>query len=468
MSFGCRSSVDQCLRISKVLSYALTRLKVHNLTYIDDFIFIATTKAECEEAVRKFRAICADWGVVLKAEKDAAPAQRMIALGIEYDLIRMTRRITEKRRQEIHQKLREVQTSNCRRHWDNLIGVLWFVTLCVPIAQPYLYTLSQANGRARHARRNIARTGAVKEALSWWTDFTGSLNSTNAEWHGEQIIPIGQRDIRICMCDAGSEWGMGGFDSHSYFLAPWPAHMWKAVQCAKWRLPANSSLHMEALQALVAARTFGHTWTGCTVTMRLDCLALVATLRNGRHQHQPINDIIKELASLQIKNKFKLNPTWVRRCYKEAADALSETDMPRFWANVQGNRSRINLSSDDLALPETTTMPRSNIMGGLQCPDYVPKYDWHPSKEFCSLPGGLTAKDLTGALRNAIATCQTADRAKRQDSGVNHYNKFCARSDYKDLAPAASEMRDRVLIWMIDAPRTYTDAHACLKREISP
>ena len=50
----------------------------------------------------KFKAICADWGVILTDEKGAAPAQRMIALGIEYDLISMTRRITEKRRQEIH------------------------------------------------------------------------------------------------------------------------------------------------------------------------------------------------------------------------------------------------------------------------------------------------------------------------------------------------------------------------------
>ena len=464
MSFGCRSSVDQWLRISKALSYALTRWGVHNLTYIDDFIFIAATKAECKEAVRKFKAICADWGVVLKDEKDAAPAQRMIALGIEYDLIGMTRRITEKRRQEIHQKLQEAKTSSCRRHWDNLIGVLWFVAPCVPIAQPYLYTLSQANGRARHARRGIARTDAVKDALSWWTDFTGSLNSTNAEWHGEQIIPIKQRDIRICMGDAGSEWGMGGFDGHSYFLAPWPAHMWNAVQRAK----STSSLHMEALQALVAARAFGHTWTGCTVTMRLDCLALVATLRNGRHQHQPINDIIRELASLQMKHGFKLNPTWVRRCYNEAADALSKNDMPRFWANVQGNRSKINLSSSDLALPSVAAMPRSNIIGGVQRQDYVPEYDRRPTREFYSLPGGLTARDLTSTLRHAVAACQTADKARRQNSGINHYKKFCARSGHKDLTPAAAEMRDRILLWMMDAPRTYTDARACLKKEISP
>ena len=182
--------------------------------------------------------------------------------------------------------------------------------------------------------------------------------------------------------------------------------------------------------------------------MRLDCLALVATLRNGRHQHEPINDIMKGPTSLQIRHSFKLNPAWVRRCYNEAADALSKNDMPRFWANVQGNRLKIDLSSDDLALPKATAMPRSNIMGGVQRLDYVPEYDRRPTKEFYSLPGGLTANDLTSALRNAVATCQTADKAKRQDSGINHYKKFCARLGYKDLTPAASEMRERILLWI--------------------
>ena len=162
-----------------------------------------------------------------------------------------------------------------------------------------------------------------------------------------------------------------------------------------------------------------------------------------------------------MKHNFKLNPTWVRRCYNEAADALSKNDTPRFWANVQGNRSKINLSSSDLALPSIAAMPRSNIIGGVQ------RLDRRPTKEFDSLPGGLTARDLTGS-RSAVAACQTGDKAKRQNSGINHYKKFCTRSGYKNLAPAAGEMRDHILLWMMNAPHTYTDARACLKKEISP
>ena len=157
--------------------------------------------------------------------------------------------------------------------------------------------------------------------------------------------------------------------------------------------------------------------------------------------NQPINDIIRELASVQMKHDFKLNPTWVCRCYNEAADALSKNDMPRFGANVRGNRSKISLSSSGLALPSVAAMPRSNIIGGVQRPDYVPEYDRRPTREFYSLPGGLTARDLTSTLRNAVAAFQTADKARRQNSGINHYKKFCARSGHKDLYGGISIQR---------------------------
>jgi hypothetical protein len=199
--------------------------------------------------------------------------------------------------------------------------------------------------------------------------------------------------------------------------------------------------------------------------MRLDRLALVATLRNDRRQHKPINDIMKELTSLQTQHNFKMNPAWVRRCYNKAADALSKDDMPRFWANIQGNRSKINLSDADLALPKAMEMPRSCIIGGIQRLGYALDHERRPVKEFYTLPDGLTASDLAGALRNAVATCQTADKAKRQNSGINHYKKFCARSGYKELTPATREMRERILPWMIHGRPAHVHRRARMPQE---
>ena len=62
--------------------------------------------------MRKFKALCEDWNVILKEEKDSAPAQKMIALGIEYDLLKMTKRVTDKRRDDIKADLVAARTTN--------------------------------------------------------------------------------------------------------------------------------------------------------------------------------------------------------------------------------------------------------------------------------------------------------------------------------------------------------------------
>ena len=459
MSFGCRSSVDQWLRISKALSYALTRWGVHNLTYIDDFIFIAASKEECDEAVRKFKIICADWGVVLKDEKDAGPAQKMTALGIEYDLIKLTRRITEKRRLEIQANLKLATKSRDRRLWENIVGVLWFVSPCIPIAQPYIYTLNKAVNRARHAKRGIELTSSTQSALDWMLHFTTDLNTKNKSWHGEHIIPTKERDVKFAMGDAGSEWGLGGFDGQHYFYTKWPDHMWDAVQ----RKKSSSSLHMEALQVLVAARALAHTWSGSAIVMRLDCLALVAALNKGRHQHEPINDIMSELNNLQMKHNFVLRPTWIRRFKNEAADALSKDDMPRFWHNIQGDRTLIKLTEEHLKLPSSANRPRAvelrasskNAKRAGMRRTAEQTHDRRPVKTVFPMPPNASTKALSTALEGAIIACKTTAQTKVQVSGKNHYIAFCGRLHLDDLAPDLSIMRKRICKWIADAPHNY-------------
>ena len=92
---------------------------------------------------------------MLKEGKDAARAQKMTALGIEYGLIKPTRRITEKRRLEIQANLKLATKSRDQRLEENIVGVLWYVSPCIPTALPYIYTINQAVGRVRHAKRGI-------------------------------------------------------------------------------------------------------------------------------------------------------------------------------------------------------------------------------------------------------------------------------------------------------------------------
>ena len=102
--------------------------------------------------------------------------------------------------------------------------------------------------------------------------------------------------------------------------------MWRSVQ----RFEGPSSLHMEALQLLRMARIVAQTWHAKYVVVELDSLGLVQTLKKGRHKDPRINDIMQELALRKIEHGFELKGAWVRRCWNEAADALSKDDMQRF------------------------------------------------------------------------------------------------------------------------------------------
>ena len=130
----------------------------------------------------------------------------------------------------------------------------------------------------------------------------------------------------------------------------WTEDMWRSVQ----RKKGPSSLHMEALQLLVMTRIMAETWKGSTVVMELDSLGLKNIIKKGRHRDKQMNDILKEMTLWQVKYNFTLEPQWVRRCYNEAADALSKDDMSRFWRNVQGNRTQITVSTDHLRMPDGT------------------------------------------------------------------------------------------------------------------
>ena len=452
MSFGCRSSVDQWLRFSDAMEWTMARWGVHAVHYVDDFIFIAASREECEEQLRKFRAMCKAWGVVLKEQEDCGPAQQLLALGVHYDLHTMTRKIAPKRVASLAEDIERAATSGDRKLWERLTGVLWYVVRCAPIGLPFVQPIMETTIRARKSRKPAAPSAGAKRALQWWQQLLTDIGTQGTPWHGETIIPLQQKHARRAMGDAGSEWGMGGHDDTCFFKAKWTPELWEQVQREK----ATSSLHMEALQLLVMTRIMAERWSGCKVTVELDSLGVVQTLRKGRHSEKRINDILQELATLQMKHGFELGATWVRRCWNEAADALSKDDMERFWRNIEGDRTQIIVTPEHLRTPgdqtHTAGMRRTT----------TEKRRWEPRptrhiKSSIALSGEGQAKQLAAQLRDAV-TCHATinDPTYAARAGVKHYLRFCMRAGYQeDVAPPIEQMTTRTQMWLADAPLTY-------------
>ena len=242
---------------------------------------------------------------------------------------------------------------------------------------------------------------------------------------------------------------MGGHDDHNYFKAPWTEDMWNAVQRAK----GPSSLHMEALQLLVVARLKQKQWADSQVTFELGSLGLVRVVRNNRHQDPRINDILKELSQMQLDNNFSIHPQWAKRCKSGAADALSKNDMPRFSNNIQGGRTRLIPTANDLRSPHlgTAAMRRTakarGQWGNRPCKAIAPAHPTSPTTQDLRRHLTTAVEGHSNMIKDPTATM----------SGVNHYLNFCRRTGTKeDVAPASLDaMAHRIHMWAADAPITY-------------
>jgi site-specific DNA-cytosine methylase len=466
MSFGNRASVDQWLKFSDALQWTLLRWGVHALHYVDDFIFIAGSEEECRQMVAKFEHICEQWGVVLKVQKDCGPAQVLTALGVEYDMISMKRRITPTRVTQLTDMLGEARTSRSLPLWEKITGVLWYVIRCVPLGAPHLQPIMEATLRARGQKRPVAPTATTRGAIEWWNMFIRQMDTQASEgkWHGEDLIPMGTTTATTAMGDAGSEWGMGGHDDRHYFKAKWTPELWEEVQREK----STSSLHMEALQLLVMARVMGEKWTRCSVTVELDSLGLVQTYKKGRHKHPGINAILRELSSIQMEHHFTLHTRWVRRNLNEAADALSKDDMDRFWRNVRGDRTMIVTTAHHVR------QPAGSRTGGMRRTEaQMREWDTRPTAQIA--PGITTTGKTTTAEVRAMVDRAVLAHAKKCEplhgvrTGAKHYLRFCMRTGRSDdVAPGYHEMVDNVVAWMADAVQSYVDpATGKVKKSLS-
>jgi hypothetical protein len=136
---------------------------------------------------------------------------------------------------------------------------------------------------------------------------------------------------------------------------------------------------------------------------------------------------------------------WVRRCWNEAADALSKNDMERFWLNVEGDRTLIRLEPHHLAPPFAgrvrgfgSKKPKRSrhghkaegidglvAQGGLR-ERQGQAFERRPLKKVPAIPAKATAQQLKRALLQGLGGCKKQAKAKVQVAGANHYTSASA------------------------------------------
>jgi hypothetical protein len=161
MPFGLASAPRICTMLLSVVHYRLSRLLTAIVRYLDDFLFISTSREASQQALSAAQQIMSDFGLVVNPDKTEGPSQQLAFLGIQLDSVSQTLSCTPARIAEITQLLSAAVSSSKIQlsALASLIGKLQFATAVLPGARPFvrrMLDLQQLHQRRYNARHRLS------------------------------------------------------------------------------------------------------------------------------------------------------------------------------------------------------------------------------------------------------------------------------------------------------------------------
>jgi hypothetical protein len=212
MVFGSKTAPRTATMLLDIVSAELMDLGIDHVRYLDDFLFVVSTREAAVECARAAAIIIAKFGLALSAEKTEGPAQSMEFLGIMIDSIRQTLYITKKRKKE----LKDILSSFSRRSSasvkkvQSLLGKLSFAAAVLPGARPFTRRIIDVI-KGKHHRSTIVLDDPFRQDVEYWIGNISSWNGSQ-HWRSDFSSP----------CVFGSDASTEGF---GYGLEEAPSHV---------------------------------------------------------------------------------------------------------------------------------------------------------------------------------------------------------------------------------------------------
>ena len=309
LPMGLRSAAMACQRIMNAVCYICEMEGHHTLSYLDDFIGVATSDIAWQ-AYDYCGHLLAKLGLEESLSKACPPATIQTCLGVQFDTVQMTLSYTPTRLTEIETLLVSwsTQKSATKSELQSLVGKLSFISKCVQQSRLFL---SRILALLRTLRQNGHHTRLSTEFcrdIAWWLHFMRTYNGVSIISSLVWTAPDAVFSTETCLS------GCGGLTQYQYFHVQFPADV----------LARFSEIHLlEALAILEALRLWVHLWAGCRIQVFCDKAALGSALTSGRVKDQSLAAISREIWYLAVSHDFELRAVHLPGEENRAADLLS-------------------------------------------------------------------------------------------------------------------------------------------------
>ena len=177
----------------------------HTVRYVDDFLTIGATSAECAHSTDIMLHTCTKAGFKVQMSKVTKPHHIVEFLGIIIDGQKRELRISSDRMYEINTLLQDwAGKATCtKRQLLQLIGKLAFASRVVRMGRAFLGRLIQLSKKPKHLHHKVRIGSSARADIRWWTQCLATHNGITMfeeDWSAANYLD--------CFTDA-SDWGYG-------------------------------------------------------------------------------------------------------------------------------------------------------------------------------------------------------------------------------------------------------------------
>ncbi len=312
LPMGLRSACQACQRVTNLISHIFKKRGHSVVNYLDDFAGAAEPSV-AGAAFQELGNVLSQVGLVEAQAKAAAPATKMVFLGIELDTVAQTLEVTPDRMAEIREILLEWEkkTVATRKEVQSLIGKLQFAGTCVRPGRIFI-------SRMLNFLREMPERGKVKvppdflKDARWWRIYI-------ARYNGVSMMPLANWSAPDCVfsCDACLS-GCGGWSGKEYFHALFPPSI------------IAKDLHINALELLtivLCIKVWGDSWKSQRILVYCDNEASVTVLNSGKTKDSFLQACVREICFLAACKEFEIKAVHLPGVENTLADLLSRWDL---------------------------------------------------------------------------------------------------------------------------------------------
>ena len=339
LPFGASISCSHFQRFSNALRHlAEERLKAKNriTNYIDDFLFLATSKTSCEAMIQGFLELCDELGIPVSMDKTEWSSERMVFLGILLDGKSLTLSIPiEKRDKAIYLLNKMIDKKKAMvLEIQQLCGYLNFLSKAIFPGRPFIRRMYSKFSdivdlqnhshpvELRHSHRlkryhHIRIDAESKYDCSVWRDFLCSPIKTAVNWLMVDLLGVIETSKTICFYSATSAAKDNGFGC--ILDQRWIAGLW-GESFIKNEKPSIEYLELFGLVAGLFTWQHHHLLTNSRIAVVCDNMAVVHMINSMTSSCWNCMILIR----LMILNGLKYNRRVSARYVSSKANFLAD------------------------------------------------------------------------------------------------------------------------------------------------